>query len=71
MPKLLKKVKRALSTDEELRKYFWLLQRELDKQMYESWRLVRVEYNRNDGVCEVLRVDEVITSPSGFLLRVS
>lgn len=67
MARIPKKLARALSEDEQLRRYFDARENEVRK----AARLIRVERIGADGVRHVLRVDHVHVTPEGMFVTCS
>lgn len=70
MAKLTRKIRRSLSTEESIYRYFATRQREQDEDWARRWRLCQVEQEQADGTVVVLQVRRVLASDHGVILRV-
>jgi len=69
MAKMTKILKRQISADERILKFFERERRDYSMEMMKRWRLARVEQDTKVGTL-VLQVVKVYETPDGIILKV-
>ncbi len=69
-PSIPKKVRRVLSADESLQRYFHHLQKHLDERMSQRWKLARIVQRRDDNVQVVMQISKIHETPEGVYIEV-
>ena len=71
MATMTKVLKRQISADERVRRFFERERRDYSLEMMKRWRLARVEQEADDGgVIRVLQVVSVYETGDGVIMRV-
>lgn len=66
-----KKVRRELSADESLQRYFRLLESQMNRRMWTRWRLAQVIRRRDAQTDEVLQIRKLHDTGEGIVVIVS
>ena len=70
MAKMTKVLRRQLSADERVQRFFELEKRQYSMEMMRRFRLARVEQDTKDGVTVLLPVRRVIDTGAGLIIKV-
>lgn len=70
MAKMTKVLKRQLSADERVQRFWQREKRECSMEMMRRFWLARVEQDTKDGATVVLQIRRVIDTSNGIIIRV-
>jgi len=70
MKPLPKKVRRQISADEHLQRYFHHLEADFRRRMSRMWKLASIRQKRDDGILLELQITRIHETPEGVFVEV-